>query len=132
MAVDTGPREHGSAIAGLDSLELAQGQAGGTSARIARKLWSGSWPKLLAIAIVLAAWQLFYASNFRGDTADHLVKSPAFTLGDLWDQALHGSLWGAISVTLETAVVGYAPAVLVGSLVGAVVSRILPLRAAVG
>jgi NitT/TauT family transport system permease protein len=132
MAVDTPAPTQGSAIAGLDSLELAQRQAGSTSVRIARKLWSGSWPKLLAVVIVLACWQLFYASNFHGDTADHFVKSPAYTLGDLGDQLKHGTLWGAISVTLETAVAGYALALVIGSLVGAIVSRVPPLRAAVG
>ncbi len=132
MAANAEAPVQGSAIAGLDSLELAQRQGSLTSARIARKLWSGSWPKLLAIAIVVACWQLFYASNFHGDTADNLVKSPGYTLSGLWDQLQHGTLWGAISVTLQTAVVGYALALVVGSLVGAVVSRIPPMRAAVG
>lgn len=132
MAAETEAQVQGSAIAGLDSLELARHQAGRTSVRIARKLWTASWPKLLAIAIVLACWQLFYASNFHGDTADHFVKSPADTLGGLWDQVQHGTLWGAISVTLQTAVAGYALALVIGSLVGALVSRIPPLRAGVG
>jgi NitT/TauT family transport system permease protein len=129
MALSTGTKRD--AISGLDSLELAQREAGGT-AKIAKKVWRATWPKLLAIVIVLAAWQLFYASNFNGDTADHFVQSPAFTLGDLADQLKHGTLWGAIEITLETAVIGYALALVIGSLVGAVVSRIPPLRAAVG
>jgi NitT/TauT family transport system permease protein len=130
MAVST-PTQN-SAISGLDSLELAQRQVGSRSARIARKAWAAIWPKLLAIVIVLAAWQLFYASNFRGDTADHLVKSPGYTLGDLGDQLGHGQLWQAIEVTVQTAVIGYVLALLIGSVIGAVVSRIPPLRAAVG
>jgi NitT/TauT family transport system permease protein len=130
MAVSAGPPN--SAIAGLDSLELAQRQGGRKSARIARKAWAASWPKLLAIAIALGAWQLFYLSNFRGDTADHLVQSPAYTLGDLADQLRTGQLWSAIAITVETAVIGYLLALVIGSVTGAVVSRIPPLRAAVG
>jgi NitT/TauT family transport system permease protein len=130
MAASTSARN--SAITGLDSLELAQRNAGSKPARIARQAWASLWPKLLAVVIVLAAWQLFYASNFHGDTADHFVRSPAYTLGDLASQLGHGQLWSAIAVTVETAVVGYLLALVTGSLVGAIVSRIPPLRAAVG
>jgi NitT/TauT family transport system permease protein len=125
MAVNT-------AITGLDTLELARQQAGSRSAELARKAWKATWPKLLAIAIVLAAWQLFYGSDFHGDTADHFVKSPASTLTDLSDQLKHAQLWQAIGSTLQTAIAGYLLALLIGSVVGALVSRIPPLRAAVG
>ncbi len=121
-----------SAIAGLDSLELAQRQEGSRSARIARKALTGAWPKLLAIAIVLAAWQLFYAINFHGDTASGLVKGPWTTLGNLGHQLEHAQLWQAIGDTAQTAVIGYSLALIIGTVIGAVVSRIPPLRAAVG
>jgi NitT/TauT family transport system permease protein len=120
------------ALAGLDSLELAQSQQGSTSVRIARKSWKALWPKLLAIAIVLVAWQLFYAANFHGDTSNGLVKGPATTLGNLGGQLGHGQLWQAIGTTVQTAVTGYVLALVIGSIIGAVVSRIPPLRAAVG
>jgi NitT/TauT family transport system permease protein len=133
MAISTkSPGAPDSAIAGLDSLELAQRQTGRASARIVRKAWRTTWPKLLAFAIVLAAWQLFYLSNFHGDTADHFVRSPAYTVGDLAGQLGHGQLWSAIAITIETAVTGYLLALAIGSAIGAVVSRIPPLRAAVG
>jgi NitT/TauT family transport system permease protein len=134
MATRTSPvSAQSTAITGLDSLEqLAQQQTGSKSVRIARKTWASSWPKLLALVIVLAAWQLFYLSNFHGDTADHFVKSPAYTLGDLATQLGHGQLWSAIWTTVETAVIGLVLAILIGSVIGAVVSRIPPLRAAVG
>jgi NitT/TauT family transport system permease protein len=134
MAISTkaGGADQSAAISGLDSLDLAQQQEGTLGARIARKTWRGTWPKLLAIAIVLAAWQLFYASNFHGDTADNFVKSPAFTLAHFARQLGHGQLWGAIGNTLQTAVIGYALALIIGTAIGALVSRIPPLRAAVG
>ena len=133
MALSTGTRSSdNSAIAGLDSLELDQHQASGGPARAARMAWSATWPKLLAIAIVLAAWQLFYAVNFRGDTASGLVKGPATTLRSLAAQLGHAQLWHAIEDTGRTALAGYLLALVIGTAIGALVSRIPPLRAAVG
>jgi NitT/TauT family transport system permease protein len=43
-----------------------------------------------------------------------------------------GLLWHAIATTGERAVIGFGLAVLIGSVIGALVSRITPLRAAVG
>src|SRR5215467_10351690 len=119
------------AIAGLDSLELDEFK-GRDPRRIARKAWSATWPKLLAIGLVLGAWQLFYLSNFHGDTGTGLVKGPGAGLANLWDEAQHAQLWQAIGTTLRTAVIGYLLAMLIGSVIGAIVSRIPPLRAATG
>ena len=121
-----------SAITGLDSLELAEARSGDRAGRIARKAWNVTWPKLLAIAIVLAAWELFYLSNFKGDSADNLIKGPGPGLANLWDQLQTGQLWQAIGYTIQTAVMGFALALVIGSLLGAVVSRVPPLRAATG
>jgi NitT/TauT family transport system permease protein len=118
-----------SAIAGLDSLELGEVHGARTAGRLARRAWSATWPKLLAIAIVLAAWQLFYLSDYHGDSTSGLVKGPG---AGLWDQLRHAQLWQAIGTTVQTAVVGFALAMLIGSVIGAVVSRIPPLRAATG
>ena len=120
------------AISGLDSLELAEGQQAGRPGRLARKSWSAIWPKLLAVAIVLAAWQLFYLSNFHDDTASGLVRAPSSALSELWDQLAHGQLWSAIATTVQSALAGYALALAIGSAIGAIVSRIPPLRAATG
>jgi NitT/TauT family transport system permease protein len=126
------PVRQASVMAGLDSLELGAVSTGRSSRMLARKAWTATWPKLLAIAIVLAAWQLFYLSNFHGDTADGLVKGPGASLANLWDQLHHAQLWQAIGNTAQTAVVGYLLALVIGSIIGAVVSRIPPLRAATG
>jgi NitT/TauT family transport system permease protein len=113
-------------------LELGEARTGRDPVRIARKAWSATWPKLLAIGLVLGAWQLFYLSNFHGDTDSGLVKGPGAGLANLWDQAQHAQLWQAIGNTVRTAVIGYLLAMLIGSVIGAVVSRIPPLRAATG
>jgi len=48
------------------------------------------------------------------------------------DQTQHAQLWQAIGTTVRTAVIGYLLAMLIGSVLGAIVSRIPPLRAATG
>jgi len=122
------------ALAGLDNLELQEALAGGPSfkGRLAAKIWAGTWPKLLAVAIVLILWQLVYLADLRGTSSNGIMKGPIQTLPVLWNDLQHGLLWGAIGTTLRSAVIGYSAAVVIGSLVGALVSRIKPLRAAVG
>ena len=96
--------------------------------RLAVRAWTALWPKVLAIAIVLAIWELIHVSGWK----KLIFPGPAGTLSDLWGQLRTGLLWHAIAITSERAVIGFALAVVIGGLVGALVSRIGPLRAAVG
>jgi NitT/TauT family transport system permease protein len=125
MAIET-PQEPVAALAGLDQLELAPPQQ--AKRHIAAKVWAAAWPKLLALVLALAIWQLVYLSGFKSA----ILPGPATTLTALWHQ-LHGALlWTAIGTTLRRAVIGFAIALVIGTVVGALVSRIRPLRAAVG
>ena len=96
--------------------------------RLANRAWEALWPKVLAIAIVLVVWQLIHVSGWK----KLIFPGPAGTLSDLWGQLQTGLLWRAIVITSERAVIGFALAVVIGAVVGALVSRIVPLRAAVG
>ena len=96
--------------------------------RLANRAWGALWPKVLAIAIVLAVWQLIHVSGWK----KLIFPGPAGTLSDLWGQLQTGLLWRAIAITSERAVIGFALAVVIGAVVGALVSRIAPLRAGVG
>ena len=96
--------------------------------RLAVRAWTALWPKVLAIAIVLAIWELIHVSGWK----KLIFPGPAGTLSDLWGQLRTGLLWHAVAITSERAVIGFALAVVIGGLVGALVSRIGPLRAAVG
>ena len=116
------PGSEAAALAGLDSLEL------GPDGRRARNLWGAVWPKLLAIAIVIAFWELLYLSGWKHD----VIPAPAAVFSNLWAQLQTALLWHAISTTLYRAVLGYGLALAIGVVVGALVSRIKPLRAAVG
>src|ERR1044071_23974 len=122
------------ALAGLDNLELQEALAAGPGrkGRLAAKIWAATWPKLLAIALVLLLWQLVWVLNIRGTSGNGIMKGPIRTLPVLWDELQHAQLWGAIGTTLHRAVIGYAAAVVIGSLVGAGGSRGKPLRGAVG
>jgi NitT/TauT family transport system permease protein len=116
------------ALHGLDQLELGPAQRTTDPGRFASRAWAAVWPKLLAIALVLAIWELVTLTGWK----HYVLKGPAPVLSNLWDQLMHGQLWGIIGTTLQTAVVGYAVALVIGSVVGLLVARIPPLRAAVG
>src|SRR5215469_9396746 len=113
-------------LAGLDALDLDVAPRG--TRRLAERAWAGLWPKVLAVALVIVIWELIHLSGWK----KYVLPGPGITLTNLWDQARTGLLWHAIRDTLQRAVVGFAVAVLIGVLVGALVSRIRPLRAAVG
>jgi NitT/TauT family transport system permease protein len=125
MAVET-PREPAAALVGLDQLELAPPQQ--ARRHVLAKIWVAAWPKLLALVLALAIWQLVYLSGFKSG----ILPGPAATLPDLWHQLHTAQLWTALGTTLRRAVIGFALALVIGTVVGALVSRIKPLRAAVG
>jgi len=124
--VATAADPEAAALAGLDRLEIPQARdsAGNRGGRI----WGAAWPKLLAIAIVLAVWELIHLSGWKHD----ILPGPAAVFSDLWQQMHHLLLWQAIGTTLRRAVIGFALALIIGVVVGALVSRIKPLRAATG
>ena len=124
MAIETPIPD--AAIAGLDQLEVVE--AAPARRRIPEKVWAAAWPKLLAVVLALAIWQLVYLSGFK----HAILPGPATTLPNLWSQAQHGELWHAIGTSLRRILIGFALALVIGSVVGALVSRIKPLRAAVG
>ena len=125
MAIET-PQEPAAALAGLDQLELAPPQQ--AKRHIAAKVWAAAWPKLLALALALVIWQLVYLSGFKSA----ILPGPATTLANLWHQLHSALLWTAVGTTLRRAVIGFALALVIGTVVGALVSRIRPLRAGVG
>src|ERR1700684_900010 len=123
--------EDAAALTGLDNLEVSS--SGGSSRPSARDLgaraWRSLWPKALAVVIVLAIWQLIYVTNIK----PHVVlPGPGQVFPDLWHQLQHAQLWKAIGLTLRQAVEGFALALVVGTVVGVVVGRGPPVRAAVG
>jgi sulfonate transport system permease protein len=109
----------------LESLEAPSDQRG---RRLGSRVWGGLWPVGLAILLVLVVWQLVHLSGWK----KAIFPGPGATLSNLWQQLQTGLLWHAIATTAVRAVLGFGLSVLIGAVIGAVVSRIRPLRAAVG
>jgi NitT/TauT family transport system permease protein len=116
-------------LAWLESMEApGSGAPEQRGRKLAKRAWASLWPKALAIIIVLAIWQIIHISGWKKD----IFPGPGATLANLGDQLKAGLLWHAIATTLERAVIGFGLAVLIGAVIGALVSRIGPLRAAFG
>ncbi len=121
MAADT-------TLAGLDALELGPAPAGLDAAGRLRRAWAAAWPKLAAIALVWIVWELIHLTGWK----KYVLPGPGVTLANLWEQAKTGLLWHATGDTVLRAVIGYAAALVIGAVVGLLVARVPPLRAAVG
>jgi NitT/TauT family transport system permease protein len=113
------------ALTGLDRLELP---TTGRRPWSARSIWAVVWPKLLAIGLVLGVWEIIHLTGWK----KYVLPGPGTVFANLWDQMQHILLWHAIEITMGRAVIGFSLSVLIGAVIGALVSRIKPLRAAVG
>jgi NitT/TauT family transport system permease protein len=116
------------ALAGLDVLDLPPEARASGQRQFPAVAWRVVWPKALAAIIALAAWELISVSGWK----KLIFPAPGDTLSNLWDQLQTGLLWHAIGTTLYRAVLGFALALFAGVVVGALVSRVRPLRAAIG
>ncbi len=123
MAVDQ--RELDQQLAGLDALE---DDDNGRRSRLGG-LWSRAWPKLAALFLALGAWQLVVLSGWR---PTYVLPAPATVFDEVARIAGTGPFWKALGVTASRAAVGYGAAIVVGSVIGALVATIRPLRTAVG
>jgi NitT/TauT family transport system permease protein len=113
-------------VTGLDALELAPANDKGT---LGRRFWRSAWPKLLAVVLVVAVWELVVVSGWK---PEYVLPGPATVFSDLKDLIVTGDFWDGVRLTMARAITGFALAVLIGTLVGAAVSRFAPLRAAIG
>jgi len=113
------------ALAGLDSLETVPVRRHPWSAR---NVWATVWPKLLAIGLVIGVWEIIHLTRWK----EYVLPGPGAVFANLWEQMQHAQLWQAIDITMRRAVIGFALSVLIGAVIGALVSRIKPLRAATG
>jgi NitT/TauT family transport system permease protein len=124
MAVDLGAGDR--TISGLDALDLARPVRGRSGLATA---WASTWPKLLALALLLAIWQIVYWSGWR---EPWVLPEPRVVFADLGRAATAGNFWHAIATTLRRGLVGFALAAAIGLVVGVAVARVRPLRAALG
>jgi NitT/TauT family transport system permease protein len=124
MAV-TESRQLDEELAGLDALDLA----GDDRPNRVRRAWSSLWPKLAALALFHLVWQVVVWSGWR---PEYVLPPPAPVYRELWRQIGNGTILDAVWLTMGRAARGFALALVLGTVVGAFVSRIAVLRTAVG
>lgn len=112
-------------LAGLDALE--QDLAGETSR--GRRVWSAAWPKVAAAALVILLWQAVVWSQWK---KDYVLPGPGTVFPRLLEVVTTASFWDAIATTMQRAVTGYSIALIIGTVLGAVVARSSILRRAFG
>jgi NitT/TauT family transport system permease protein len=95
----------------------------------AQRVWAWTWPKLIALAIVLGIWQFLVWIDWR---ADYIFPPPSEVFHTLRELMGTPRFWDSVSTTVQRAAIGYLSALVVGSLVGIAVSRIRTLRLGVG
>jgi NitT/TauT family transport system permease protein len=110
-------------LSGLDHLETALPARRSRAARI----WASAWPKLLAVAIVLIVWQLVVWSGWK---PEYVLPGPRA----VWDSfvANFSTNMDAAWTTLQRGFKGFAFALVIGTIVGALVARNRVLRSAIG
>lgn len=113
-------------ISGLDALELG-GRA--DKSDLGKRIWRSAWPKLLAIAIVVLVWQIVVWAEWK---PDYLLPGPSEVFSELGGLIKTGDFWNGVRLTLTRAATGFLFAVVLGTVIGAAVSRFAPLRAAIG
>src|SRR5262245_45089546 len=76
-------------------------------------LWSATWPKLVAIALFIGAWQVVVWTGWK---PQYILPSPFTVLDNLVHDL--GNMSSAAWVTLRRAIIGFAVAIVVGGIVG--------------
>lgn len=107
---------------GLDQLELELPQA--RSRR--RRVWSAVWPKVAAAGIGIALWQLVVWSGWK---PTYLLPSPFTVFHAMWND--RHALFSAFGTTIRQALEYYAAALVIGTLIAIVLTRVKGLRTAV-
>jgi NitT/TauT family transport system permease protein len=115
----------GREIEGLDALDVPIVEP----PRRLAAAWEAAWPKLAALAGVLALWQLVV---WTGGRPSYVLPGPARVFAELGDLLVTASFWSAVATTLRRAATGFALAIAIGTLLGVLVSRSRALRRAFG
>ncbi|WP_382465135.1 ABC transporter permease [Streptomyces noursei] len=111
--------------AGLDALD---------STVVSRQPWlrtllSKAFPPLIAIAIVLGLWQLAYHFQLK---PHYLLPSPLDVFRSLQQKWLEGTLLSFVWTSVSRGALGFLASVAIGTVLGLIVARVKPVRAAIG
>jgi NitT/TauT family transport system permease protein len=111
--------------AGLDALESTERK---TRPRWRRWL-SATWPPLVAVALLVVAWQLVYNA---GVLPAYRLPSPADVLASLREQWKAGSLQEATWNSVRRGGLGFLASLAIGTPLGLLVGRVRSVRRAIG
>lgn len=109
-------------LSGLDRLELELPAA----PSLLRRTWSGTWPKVAAIVLALAIWQVVVWSGWK---PTYVLPGPGRAFAALWDQ--RSALVPGALTTLRRGVEFYVISLAAGTVLAVVISRLPTLRTAV-
>lgn len=112
-------------VAGLDKLETFSSP---TASRASR-FYSVLWPKLSAVVLALVLWQIVVWSGWK---PTYVLPGPATVFSELRALVVNGSFWHSVGITMRRATLGFAIALVIGSVIGAVVSQSSIVRRAFG
>lgn len=116
-------------VAVLDDSATVAERARPTRGALARRAWLAVWPKVAAIAIGLAIWQLIVWSGWR---PEYVLPAPATVFDRLGELIADGTVSTALATTAERAAFGFTMALAIGVVVGGLVSSSRIIRSAVG
>lgn len=131
-------RSPGTADAGPEGLRAGLSAAAGAQLAApapapatspARRLWTAAWPKLAAVLLALALWELVVLSGWR---PEYVLPGPGAVLRRLAADLASGDILVAAAITMKRALLGYAVALGLGVAVGLVLARVKLLRTAAG
>src|SRR5882672_810562 len=94
-----------------------------------RRVWAGLWPKLAAVFLILAVWQVVVWSGWK---PDYVLPGPLQVFQRLAGDLSHPDFYVGVAITLRRALMGYAIAVALGGVMGILVARVTFLRKAIG
>jgi NitT/TauT family transport system permease protein len=93
------------------------------------RLWSWTWPKLAAVVLFLAVWQVVVWSGWK---PDYVLPGPVPVFQRLAEDLSQPGFYVGVGATLRRALLGYSIAVVIGSALGLLVARVPIVRKAVG
>jgi NitT/TauT family transport system permease protein len=112
-------------IRGVDALDIPRRD----KRKLALAAWRSLWPKLAAVALVFAVWELIVVSGWK---PTYVLPPPYVVFGRLGELITTATFWTAVGITLQRAAFGFALAVSLGTILGLAVSQSSVLRRAVG
>jgi NitT/TauT family transport system permease protein len=96
---------------------------------LGHRAWLATWPKLAAIALALVIWQVVVWSGWK---SEFILPGPLTVFSRLGELIADGTVWSALLVTGQRAIIGFAVALGVGVVIGSVVASSRIARSAVG